>query len=33
MSARALPGSRVDSYLAGMMATAETETLEWEGPV
>src|SRR5919107_4207892 len=33
ISASALPGSRVDSYLAGMMATAETGTLEWEGPV
>ena len=33
MSASALPGSRVDWYLAGMIATAETGTLDVAGPV
>src|SRR5262245_6654493 len=33
MSARALPGRRLDCYRAGMMATAETEARKEEGPV
>src|SRR6187401_3567155 len=33
MSASALPGRRLDSYRAGMMATAKTEAREREGPV
>src|SRR5258708_186066 len=33
MSARALPGRRLDWYRAGMMATVETGTRNEEGPV
>ena len=33
MSASAFPGRRVDWYLAGMTATAESKPLEKEGPV
>jgi hypothetical protein len=33
MSARALPGRRVDWYRAGMIAIAETGTRKEEGPV
>jgi hypothetical protein len=32
MSASALPGSRVEWYLAGMTAIAETETVSRLGP-